>query len=63
MQKPGFILEARPKHNLPKEMPSNIPGTCYFLENYRHNKVDEREPLNVHIEAAVTELGINCSNM
>lgn len=60
---PGFILEARTKDNLPKEMPSNTPGTCYFLNSYRHSDVDKSQPLDVHIQNALTELGIISSNM
>ncbi|KAI4491652.1 hypothetical protein M0804_003044 [Polistes exclamans] len=54
----GFILEPRTKNNLPKEMPANTPGTCYFLNGYQHSDIDARESLNTHIQAAITELGI-----
>ncbi|KAF7413731.1 hypothetical protein HZH68_002220 [Vespula germanica] len=57
----GFILEPRTKNNLPKEMPANTPGTCYFLNGYQHSDVDAKESLNAHIQAAITELGI-CNN-
>ncbi|XP_066592201.1 head-specific guanylate cyclase isoform X2 [Prorops nasuta] len=61
IQKSGFILEPRTKDNLPKQMPANVSGTCYFLNDYKHTDVDANEPLDVHIEAAVTELGISSS--
>ncbi|XP_034937594.1 head-specific guanylate cyclase [Chelonus insularis] len=58
IQTPGFILEARTKDNLPKGMPANVPGTCHFINGYCHPDVNKSEPLDVHIQAAVTELGI-----
>lgn len=62
IQKSGFILEPRTKDNLPKGMPANVSGTCYFLNGYQHSDVSANEPLDVHIQAAITELGIS-SNM
>ncbi|KAL0125997.1 hypothetical protein PUN28_004814 [Cardiocondyla obscurior] len=62
IQKPGFILEPRTKDNLPKGMPVGESGTCYFLNGYQHGNVSANEPLDVHIQAAITELGIS-SNM
>ncbi|XP_011261434.1 head-specific guanylate cyclase [Camponotus floridanus] len=62
IQKSGFILEPRTKDNLPKGMPANVSGTCYFLAGYQHSDVNASEPLDVHIQAAITELGIS-SNM
>lgn len=62
-EKPGFILEARTKDNLPKEMPPNITDTCYFLNNYKHRNIDENQALDLHIQAAVKEIGIVSSNM
>ncbi|XP_018398508.1 PREDICTED: head-specific guanylate cyclase [Cyphomyrmex costatus] len=62
IQKSGFILEPRTKDNLPKGMPASVSGTCYFLNGYQHSGVDASEPLDVHIQAAITELGIS-SNM
>lgn len=61
-QKSGFILEPRTKDNLPKGMPANVSGTCYFLNGYQHSGVSASESLGVHIQAAITELGIS-SNM
>ncbi|XP_048512030.1 head-specific guanylate cyclase isoform X2 [Athalia rosae] len=55
---PGFILEPRSKDNLPKEMPANVPGTCHFLNGYKHCDVDEDAPLESHIKVALEELGI-----
>lgn len=57
---PGFILEERSRDNLPKEIPSSEPGTCHFLNGYRHPGVDESNPLDAHIQAAVTEYDITC---
>ncbi|XP_012526314.1 head-specific guanylate cyclase [Monomorium pharaonis] len=62
IQKSGFILEPRTKDNLPKGMPANVSGTCYFLNGYQHSDISASEPLDVHIQAAITELGIS-SNM
>ncbi|RLU22481.1 hypothetical protein DMN91_004759 [Ooceraea biroi] len=62
IQRSGFILEPRTKDNLPKGLPASVSGTCYFLNGYQHDDVDAGEPLNVHIQAAITELGIS-SNM
>lgn len=61
MQGPGFILEERSKDNLPKEMPRDVEGTCYFLNDYKNSNIDENEPLDSHIQAALNELGINGS--
>lgn len=33
---PGFHFTRRPQECLPKGFPSNIPGTCHFLDEYRH---------------------------
>ncbi|CAD6241131.1 GSCOCG00009155001-RA-CDS [Cotesia congregata] len=57
---PGFILEKRSRDNLPKEIPSSEPGTCHFLNGYHHPGVDESNPLDAHIQAAVTEYDITC---
>lgn len=62
IQKSGFILEPRTKDNLPKGMPANTSGTCYFLNGYQHSDVSANEPLDMHIQAAITEFGIS-SNM
>ncbi|XP_011135465.1 head-specific guanylate cyclase [Harpegnathos saltator] len=62
IQKSGFILEPRTKDNLPKEMPASVSGTCYFLNGYQHSDVSASEPLDMHIQAAIKELGIS-SNM
>ncbi|XP_018338477.1 PREDICTED: head-specific guanylate cyclase isoform X1 [Trachymyrmex septentrionalis] len=62
IQKSGFILEPRTKDNLPKGMPASVSGTCYFLNGYQHSSVNASESLDVHIQAAITELGIS-SNM
>ncbi|XP_015604589.1 head-specific guanylate cyclase isoform X2 [Cephus cinctus] len=61
IQRPGFILESRTKDNLPKEMPASASGTCYFLNGYHHSDVDRDEPLDVHVQAAIAELGITGS--
>ncbi|XP_011694069.1 PREDICTED: head-specific guanylate cyclase isoform X1 [Wasmannia auropunctata] len=61
-QKSGFILEPRTKDNLPKGMPAGVSGTCYFLNGYQHSAVGASEPLDMHIQAAITEFGIS-SNM
>ncbi|KAK0078472.1 hypothetical protein PV326_009330 [Microctonus aethiopoides] len=58
IQRPGFILEERTRDNLPKEIPSSTPGTCHFLNGYHHPDVDVNNSLDVHIQAAITELDI-----
>lgn len=44
---------------MPKEMPASVSGTCYFLNGYKHDDVGAAEPLDVHIQAAITEFGIS----
>lgn len=44
-------------------MPANITDNCYFLNNYRDENIDENEALDIHIQAAIKELGIVSSNM
>ncbi|XP_058789123.1 head-specific guanylate cyclase [Phymastichus coffea] len=61
MQGPGFVLIERSKEDLPKEMPKDVEGTCYFLRDYKNSNIDENEPLDSHIQAALNELGINGS--
>lgn len=61
IQRPGFILEERTKDNLPKEMPTNVAGTCHFLNDYKHQDIKEDEPLEIHIQAAIKELDITGS--
>ncbi|KAJ8676637.1 hypothetical protein QAD02_012424 [Eretmocerus hayati] len=55
----GFIMEERSRDNLPKEMPQDTEGTCHFLNDYKHPEVDEAETLDVHIQTALNDLGIN----
>lgn len=52
-------MKARPKDNLPKEMPPDEQDTCYFLEDYKHKDVDDSEPMDSHIQAAINEFGIS----
>lgn len=57
----GFILEPRTRDNLPKEIPSSSPGTCHFLNGYKHEDVKEDASLDDHVKAALDELGISNS--
>jgi hypothetical protein len=42
-------------------MSASVPGTCHFLTGYQHDDVGANEPLDAHIQAAITELGISSS--
>ncbi|XP_046432246.1 head-specific guanylate cyclase isoform X2 [Neodiprion fabricii] len=57
-ERAGFILEPRTKDNLPKEIPASLPGTCHFLNGYKHGDVEDDAPLDDHVNAALEELGI-----
>ena len=59
IQSPGFSFEPRSKDDLPKEMPPDTEGTCYFLEDYKHSSVESSKPLDAHIQAALVEYGIS----
>ncbi|XP_043267623.1 head-specific guanylate cyclase [Venturia canescens] len=61
IQRPGFIFEERTKDHLPKEMPTNISGTCHFLNDYKHPDIGDDDPLEIHIQAAIKELDITGS--
>ncbi|KAK9497083.1 hypothetical protein O3M35_004460 [Rhynocoris fuscipes] len=54
----GFKLEPRPRECLPKELPPNISGTCYFLNGYVNPKLSEELPLSEHISLAVQQIGL-----
>lgn len=56
---PGFELTPRDRSCLPKELPSSISGTCYFLTGYKHSSLPEDAGLQQHINAALKELGIS----
>lgn len=51
-------MTAREREFLPAEFPKDIPGTCYFLDSYRHEAVPEDAPQHQHIEHALKDLGI-----
>lgn len=56
---PGFSFTQRSRECLPKGFPSDIEGTPYFLDDYKHPKVtDPTAHLFDHITAALKELGI-----
>lgn len=59
METPGFIFEERSRDLLPKELPPDTEGTCYFLNDYKHAGIDESDTLDVHIDAALKEYDIN----
>ncbi|KAL1509679.1 hypothetical protein ABEB36_004384 [Hypothenemus hampei] len=58
----GFSFEARDRSCLPKDFPTNIPGTCHFLTGYKHGKVPEDAPLADHIEAGLRDIGLTGEN-
>ncbi|XP_055336224.1 guanylate cyclase soluble subunit alpha-2-like isoform X2 [Paramacrobiotus metropolitanus] len=56
----GFVMTARPRNCLPKGFPADIPGTCHFLELYKHPSVsvDKDGPEVDHIALGLKELNI-----
>ncbi|CAH1174093.1 unnamed protein product [Phaedon cochleariae] len=54
----GFSSEQRDQSCLPKDFPSDIPGTCHFLTGYTHPNIAEDAPLSQHIEAGLLDIGI-----
>ena len=56
---PGFKLTARSRDCLPPGFPPEIPGTCHFLDDYKHPGVDETAHIYQHITAALTDI-LNC---
>ncbi|KAJ8927132.1 hypothetical protein NQ314_020405, partial [Rhamnusium bicolor] len=54
----GFITEERDRTCLPKDFPVHIPGTCHFLNGYKHPQISEKEPLAKHIEAGLKIIGL-----
>ncbi|XP_055700034.1 head-specific guanylate cyclase [Phlebotomus papatasi] len=59
---PGFKFELleRDPSCLPKEFPNAGNSTCYFLNGYKHPGVDDAEPLETHIKAAMKQINIEC---
>ncbi|GAB0094847.1 Head-specific guanylate cyclase [Sergentomyia squamirostris] len=57
---PGFKFELvdRDPSCLPKEFPNPGNSTCYFLTGYKHPGVDDAEPLETHIRAAMKQINI-----
>lgn len=51
-----FTFEPRSRELLPKGFPENIPGICYFVNDYRHPSLPSEEPLEKHIDRAVEDL-------
>lgn len=54
----GFTTEERDRSSLPKDFPQHIPGTCHFVNTYKHKDVPENDPLYRHIEAGLADIGI-----
>lgn len=54
----GFSMTPRDRSYLPAEFPKDIPGTCYFLDSYKHEAVPEDAPQHLHIEQALKDLGM-----
>jgi hypothetical protein len=66
---PIFETESRPRDCLPKNFPSDIPGTCHFLNGYRHPEYQPEKDvaggeslLRRNIRFAVKKLKIGCPN-
>ncbi|BES91073.1 cyclase alpha 1 subunit [Nesidiocoris tenuis] len=55
---PGFKMEARPRHCLPKDFPPRIRGTCHFLNSYAHELVPPDEGLLVHVKLGIMDIGL-----
>ena len=56
---PGFTFEERGREYLPKDFPANIPGTCYFLNSYKHPDLPEESSLDEFIDAALEDIGLS----
>ncbi|XP_060531706.1 head-specific guanylate cyclase isoform X1 [Cylas formicarius] len=56
---PGFSFEPRDRSCLPKDFPSGIPGTCHFINGYKHPEVPEECSLAQHIEAGLKDIGLS----
>ncbi|XP_075235002.1 guanylate cyclase 1 soluble subunit alpha 2 [Lycorma delicatula] len=54
----GFSFEERSRSCLPKGFPSDIPGTCYFLLDYKHCGVPVNSPLSDHVSAGMSTTGV-----
>lgn len=55
---PGFTFEPRDRSYLPKELPSNVPGTCHFLTGYKHPDVPEESKLDDHIRIGLKDIDL-----
>jgi len=55
-----FVTEARPRDCLPKNFPADIEGTCHFLIDYRHPRIDptSASSLDQHIRLALDNLRV-----
>jgi guanylate cyclase soluble subunit alpha len=54
------MMTARARSCLPKGFPADVPGTCHFLEQYKHPSVsvDKDGPELDHIALGLAELNI-----
>ena len=53
---PGFKMTPRSRECLPPGFPSEIPGTCYFLDDYKHPGLDPSLHIFEHISAALSDI-------
>lgn len=53
---PGFQMTPRARECLPPGFPPEIPGTCYFLDDYKHPGVDSTVHIFGHISAALSDI-------
>lgn len=55
---PGFEFEKRGRECLPKDFPAYIPGSCYFLNAYKHPDMPQDASLDEHIDVARKDVGL-----
>ncbi|XP_071056075.1 head-specific guanylate cyclase [Onthophagus taurus] len=55
----GFSFEERGREFLPKDFPSSIPGSCYFLTGYKHPNLPENASLTDSVDAACKDIGLS----
>ncbi|OQV20581.1 Guanylate cyclase soluble subunit alpha-2 [Hypsibius exemplaris] len=60
----GFLMTARARSCLPKGFPADVPGTCHFLEHYKHPSVSvDKDGAEVdHISLGLSELNVGAQN-
>lgn len=59
---PGFSFEERSHECLPKDFPAHIPGSCYFLDGFKHPDLPEDASLDESIDTARKDVGLYSDN-